>query len=172
SEEEDGEIKVSEGDRVCVGGMINSISIKTTKTNKMMAFFKLEDMYGNLEVIVFPKDYEKYRTAIIDDDKVFVRGRVNVTDNDGAKLICESITSFDNMPSDLWIRFNDMEHYNQIWGDIEGILKESDGKDNVILYLTKEKQKKLLPASKSVRADEELVTRLKELAGEENVVVV
>ena len=172
SEEEDGEIKVSEGDRVCVGGMINSISIKTTKTNKMMAFFKLEDMYGNVEVIVFPKDYEKYRTAIIDDDKVFVRGRVNVTDNDGAKLICESITSFDNMPSDLWIRFNDMEHYNQIWGDIEGILKESDGKDNVILYLTKEKQKKLLPASKSVRADEELVTRLKELAGEENVVVV
>ena len=65
-----------------------------------------------------------------------------------------------------------MEQYNEMSEKIDKILRESDGRDNVILYLTKEKQKKLLPASKSVRADEELVTRLKELAGEENVVVV
>ena len=172
AEEEDSELKVNDGDRVCVGGMINSISIKSTKTGKMMAFFRLEDMFGNVEVIVFPKDYEKYRRAILDDAKVFVRGRVNVTDNDGAKVICESITAFENMPSDLWIRFADMEQYNEMSEKIDKILRESDGRDNVILYLTKEKQKKHLPASRSVYANEELLSTLRALLGEENVVVV
>ena len=172
AEEEDSELKVNDGDRVCVGGMINSISIKSTKTGKMMAFFRLEDMFGNVEVIVFPKDYEKYRSAILDDAKVFVRGRVNVTDNDGAKVICESITAFENMPSDLWIRFADMEQYNEMSEKIDKILRESDGRDNVILYLTKEKQKKHLPASRSVYANEELLSALRALLGEENVVVV
>ena len=172
AEEEDSELKVNDGDRVCVGGMINSISIKSTKTGKMMAFFRLEDMFGNVEVIVFPKDYEKYRSAILDDAKVFVRGRVNVTDNDGAKVICESITAFENMPSDLWIRFADMEQYNEMSEKIDKILRESDGRDNVILYLTKEKQKKHLPASRSVYANEELLSTLRALLGEENVVVV
>jgi DNA polymerase-3 subunit alpha len=52
------------------------------------------------------------------------------------------------------------------------ILRESDGRDNVILYLTKEKQKKHLPASRSVYANEELLSTLRALLGEENVVVV
>ena len=172
ADEEESELKVNDGDRVCVGGMINSISIKSTKTGKMMAFFRLEDMFGNVEIIVFPKDYEKYRSAIIDDAKVFVRGRVNVTDNDGAKVICESITSFENMPSDLWIRFADKEQYNEMSEEIDKLLRASDGRDNVILYLTKEKQKKHLPASRSVYANEELLSSLRTLLGDDNVVVV
>lgn len=172
ADDEESELKVNDGDRVCVGGMINSISIKSTKTGKMMAFFRLEDMFGNVEIIVFPKDYEKYRSAIIDDAKVFVRGRVNVTDSDGAKVICESITSFENMPSDLWIRFADKEQYNEMSEEIDKLLRASDGRDNVILYLTKEKQKKHLPASRSVYANEELLSSLRALLGDDNVVVV
>lgn len=172
ADDEESELKVNDGDRVCVGGMINSISIKSTKTGKMMAFFRLEDMFGNVEIIVFPKDFEKYRSAIIDDAKVFVRGRVNVTDGDGAKVICESITSFENMPSDLWIRFADKEQYNEMSEEIDKLLRASDGRDNVILYLTKEKQKKQLPASRSVYANEELLSSLRALLGDENVVVV
>ncbi|MBQ2982971.1 MAG: DNA polymerase III subunit alpha [Lachnospiraceae bacterium] len=172
ADDEESELKVNDGDRVCVGGMINSISIKSTKTGKMMAFFRLEDMFGNVEIIVFPKDYEKYRSAIIDDAKVFVRGRVNVTDGDGAKVICESITSFENMPSDLWIRFADKEQYNEMSEEIDKLLRASDGRDNVILYLTKEKQKKHLPASRSVYANEELLSSLRALLGDDNVVVV
>lgn len=172
ADDEESELKVNDGDRVCVGGMINSISIKSTKTGKMMAFFRLEDMFGNVEIIVFPKDFEKYRSAIIDDAKVFVRGRVNVTDGDGAKVICESITSFENMPSDLWIRFADKEQYNEMSEEIDKLLRASDGRDNVILYLTKEKQKKQLTASRSVYANEELLSSLRALLGDENVVVV
>ncbi|MBQ6815357.1 MAG: DNA polymerase III subunit alpha [Lachnospiraceae bacterium] len=174
SESEDGdkEIKVHDGDRVCVGGMINSISIKSTKTNKMMAFFTVEDMYGSVEVIVFPKDYEKYRTAIIQDEKVFVRGRVSLTENEGGKVICETITGFDDMPSDLWLRFENKAQYQQLEAKMDELLRDSDGKDNVIIYLKEEKQKKILPASRSVKADSVLVDALKELLGEDNVAIV
>lgn len=166
------ELKVHDGDRVCVGGMINSISIKSTKTNKMMAFFTVEDMYGSVEVIVFPKDYEKYRTAIVQDEKVFVRGRVNVTENEGGKVICESITNFDDTPSVLWIRFENKNQYQQLESEVEEILRDSDGNDNVIYYLKEENQKKILPASKNVRASVELQEALKKLVGEGNVAVV
>ena len=166
------ELKVHDGDRVCVGGMINSISIKSTKTNKMMAFFTVEDMYGSVEVIVFPKDYEKYRTAIVQDEKVFVRGRVNVTENEGGKVICESITNFDDTPSVLWIRFENKNQYQQLESEVEEILRDSDGNDNVIYYLKEENQKKILPASKNVRASGELQEALKKLVGDDNVAVV
>lgn len=172
SDDEEKEIRVHDGDRVCVGGMINSISIKSTKTNKMMAFFSVEDMYGSVEVIVFPKDYEKYRTAIIQDEKVFVRGRVSLTEDEGGKVICESITNFDNMPSELWIRFENKEQFSQLEGRVEDVLKDSDGNDKVIYYLKEEKQKKILPASKNVKADGELQEALKKIVGEGNIAVV
>ena len=172
SDDEGKEIKVHDGDRVCVGGMINSISVKSTKTNKMMAFFTVEDMYGTVEVIVFPKDYEKYRTAIIQDEKVFVRGRVSLTENEGGKVICESIISFDNMPSELWIRFENKEEFERMVPDVEKLLIDSDGNDRVIYYLKEEKQKKILPPSKNVRADGELQEALKNIVGDSNIAVV
>lgn len=172
SDDEGKEIKVHDGDRVCVGGMINSISVKSTKTNKMMAFFTVEDMYGTVEVIVFPKDYEKYRTAIIQDEKVFVRGRVSLTENEGGKVICESIISFDNMPSELWIRFENKEEFDRMVPDVEKLLIDSDGNDRVIYYLKEEKQKKILPPSKNVRADGELQEALKNIVGDSNIAVV
>ena len=166
------EMKVHDGERVCVGGMINTISIKSTKTNKMMAFFSIEDTQGMVEVIVFPKDYEKYRSLIIQDEKVFVRGRVSVNENEGGKVICESISTFDETPSELWLRFRNKEHYNEIWSQVEEICNDSDGNDKVIIYLTEEKQKKILPPSKNVRADGELTDKLKSIIGDDNVVVV
>ena len=47
--------------KTIVGGMITNVSIKTTRNNQMMAFLDVEDMYGVVEVIVFPRDYEKYQ---------------------------------------------------------------------------------------------------------------
>ncbi len=175
SSEEDGDengIKVHDGERVCVGGMIGAISIKSTKTNKMMAFFTIEDIHGTVEVIVFPKDYERYRSMIVEDEKVFVRGRVSINENEGGKVICESINSFDNMPSELWLRFENREQYDVLAAQIEDICSQSDGNDKVIIYLKEEKQKKVLPASKNVKADGELQERLKEVLGAENVAVV
>ena len=60
-DEETGRAKVHDGTREIVGGMITAKTIKHTKTNQMMAFLSLEDLVGTVEVIGFPRDYEKNR---------------------------------------------------------------------------------------------------------------
>ena len=171
-DDEEEESKLHDGDRISVGGMITAVSIKSTKTNQMMAFVTIEDIYGTMEVIVFPKVYERFRTAIVMDEKVFVRGRININESDGAKVICDTITSFENTPSQLWLRFENKEQYTKLADEIDSICRESDGNDNVVIYLKEEKQKKILPPSKSVKADGELQEKLKEVIGSDNVVVV
>ncbi len=171
-DDEEEESKLHDGDRISVGGMITAVSIKSTKTNQMMAFVTIEDIYGTMEVIVFPKVYERYRTSIVMDDKVFVRGRININESDGTKVICDTITSFEQTPSELWLRFENKEQYTAMCDEIDNICRESDGNDKVVIYLKEEKQKKILPPSKSVKADRELQEKLKELIGSDNVVVV
>lgn len=58
-DEETGMARVRDQAIVTVAGMIAAKTVKTTKTNQMMAFLTLEDLRGTLEVIVFPKDYRK-----------------------------------------------------------------------------------------------------------------
>ena len=170
-ETDEGEMKVKDGERVTVGGMVNSITMKTTKNNQMMAFFTLEDIYGTVEVIVFPKTFEKYRFILNEDAKIFVNGRVSATDEENGKIICESILGFDEIPTELWIRFEDKETYIACEKELFEILEESDGKDNVVIYLNKERAKKLLPASKNVSADNDLICKLNAKFGEKNIAI-
>ena len=66
---EEGELpKVHDGERATVGGMITTKTMKATKTNKMMAFITIEDLVGTVEVIVFPRDYEKIGKMMNVDD--------------------------------------------------------------------------------------------------------
>ena len=108
-----------------------------------MAFFTIEDMYGTVEVLVFPKDYERYRMVIAEDKKVFVSGRVSSSEDENAKLICEKITEFNQMPSSLWIRFENKEAYEKAERELMDIIGQYDGKDKIVIYLTKENQKKI-----------------------------
>lgn len=166
---DEGQCDVEDGIRETIGGMITDVTIKTTKTNKVMAFFNIEDLYGTVSVIVFPKDYEKYRYSIVEDKKVFVTGRVAVEDEENAKLICERITEFENIPADLWIRFENMKEYEESEADLIDTIKEADGKDRVIIYLKQEKQKKIMPPAYTVDASPELIEKLKEKYGPDNV---
>ena len=70
-----------------------------------MAFLTIEDLFGTVEVIVFPRDYEKYHTYLNEDEKVFISGHVNVEEDKNGKLICESIVSFDDTKKELWLQF-------------------------------------------------------------------
>ena len=59
-----------------------------------MAFLSLEDLFGTVEVIVFPGEYERYHTLLNEDEKVFIRGHANVEEDKNAKIICEQICTF------------------------------------------------------------------------------
>lgn len=164
--------RVEDNSRVTIGGMIAGKVTKITKTNQMMAFITVEDMAGSVEVLVFPKDYEKNRDILIEESKVFVSGRVSVGDDPVGKLICERIIPFDSLPKELWLQFTDKAEYDQKSESVMDCLKGSEGRDRVIIWLAKERAKKVLPASWNVDCILSLLEDLRKILGEKNVRVV
>ncbi len=217
-EEETNTVRVTDQSTVIVGGMISNKTVKYTKTNQVMAFLELEDLVGTVEVVVFPRDYEKYGSLLAEDAKIFVKGRVSVEEDKDAKLICEQIVGFDEaalakespfasgrfggtgrrnynsgkttpgrtpvqgaagnqptagqrgqMPAGLWIQFPDAESYFAREKELLDAIAASDGNDDVVIFLKSTRGIKVLPPNRRVHADEELIQRLQELFGGENV---
>ncbi len=83
-----------DGAKEIVGGMITNKTIKYTKTNKVMAFITLEDLVGSVEVVIFPRDFEKNQIYLNEEAKVFIKGRVSEEDDAASKLICEQVIPF------------------------------------------------------------------------------
>lgn len=170
--EETNDTRVQDGARVTIGGMIAEKKIKYTKNEKVMAFLQVEDLVGSVEVIVFPKDYERYGNSIVEDGKIFVKGRVSLEEDKDAKLICEQITLFEQVPRKLWIKFPTKEAYEERREEVYSILRESEGKDSVVIYVENPKAMNPLSANWNVEANGLLVERLMKAFGEGNVKVV
>ena len=171
-DEETEEAAVKDGMKVVVGGLVTGKVVKTTRSNQLMAFITLEDLMGSVEVIVFPKNYEADRDLLTEDSKIFIKGRVSLGDEPVGKLVCEQVIPFSKVPRQLWLQFEDKEMYQAMEGTILGILKESEGQDSVVIYLKKERAKKILPANWKVEAAGELMEKLIRQLGENNVKVV
>ncbi len=171
-DEESGQPKVRDGQQVIVGGMITEKTIKYTKTNKVMAFLTLEDLLGTVEIVVFPRDYEKNVRLMEIDEKVFIKGRVSVEEERASKVICESMYSFEDAPRELWLQFETKESFLSREQELYEDLKEADGKDGVVIYIKSPKAIKRLGASKSIRISQDLLVRLYEKYGKDNVKVV
>lgn len=171
-DEESGQPKVRDGQQVIVGGMITEKTIKYTKTNKVMAFLTLEDLLGTVEIVVFPRDYEKNVRLMEIDEKVFIKGRVSVEEERASKVICESMYSFEDVPRELWLQFETKESFLSREQELYEDLKEADGKDGVVIYIKSPKAIKRLGASKSIRISQDLLVRLYEKYGKDNVKVV
>ena len=171
-EEESGQTRVSDGEIAMVGGMIVDKTIKYTKNNQTMAFITIEDLVGTLEVIIFPKNYESSSRLLNIDEKVFIRGRVQTEEEKNGKLICERMYSFDDTRKELWLQFPVREEYEKQEQELFELLKDSDGKDSVVIYISAEKQMKRLPPGRSIAVTPEIVNRLTKFLGENNVKVV
>ena len=170
----DGEMapKVRDQAPAVIGGMITAKTVKTTRTNSLMAFITLEDLYGTVEVIVFPRDYDKNRSVIEEDRKVLIKGRVTVEEDKPAKLICSEILPFDELDKDLWIQFETRADYEREERFVLEAVRRYDGRDMVHIYLHKERAHKLLPRSYATRAEGELLEILRDRLGADNVKVV
>ena len=170
--DEDGHTVAEDNSIVVVGGMITGKKMKTTKTNQLMAFITLEDMVGTVEVLIFPKIYEKSRAFLTEDSKVFLRGRVSIGDDPVGKLICEEVIPFEQIPNELWLQFEDQELYGKKIDDVMAVLRESEGKDRVVIYLKKERMLKRLSENWAVDAGNGLTGQLASVLGAANVKVV
>ncbi len=162
-------VKIEDGARATIGGMITEKTIKYTKNNKTMAFITMEDLIGTVEVIVFPKDYEKYSFLLQEDKKIFVTGRASVEEDKNGKLIFEKAIGFDEIPRKLWIQFKNRDEYEAAKEELEKILNTSEGRDHVIIYLTEPNQRKDLAPSITVSATVGLIEALNEKYGADNI---
>ena len=171
-DEESGIPKVYDGQKVIIGGMITERTIKYTRNNKVMAFLTVEDLVGNVEVVVFPRDYEKWQTLITDDARVFIQGRVNAEDDRPSKLILEKVHSFEDIPREIWIQFKDKAEYSAAEAELQSFLQSASGTSAVVIYLKDVKAMKRLPAAFCIRINEEILSELKKKYGESNVKVV
>ena len=171
-DEETGTLKVSDGTKVRIGGMITDKVIKYTKNNKAMAFITLEDLVGTVEIIIFPKDYERYAKYLENDAKVFVEGRVTAEEDRNGKLICEKIISFDEVKRELWLQFSSKSDFEEKEGALYGKMMDADGAEHVVIYLAAEKQMKRLPENRNVAITKELLEDLGNFLGKNNVKVV
>ena len=170
--EETGECALKDNASAVIGGLIADKKIKYTKNDKIMAFLQVEDLLGTVEVIVFPRDYEKNNARLVEDNKVFIRGRVSSEEERDGKLICERITGFDEIPKKLWIKFSNMTDYEKNAEELFNLLADSDGKDGVVIYIEADRAMKKLPPNKNVCADEELLARLSGKFGKDNIKIV
>ena len=168
-DDETGEPKVKVDSKATIGGMIMAKSVKPTKTGQIMAYLTIEDLVGTVEVIVFPRTFSTYRNIIEGTDKLFITGRVNANADENAKLICESVVPFEDVPRKLWIRFASEEEYLKKAADLAEELKYSDGKDSIIIYCTKENKRIALPQSRNIRITPDILASLRAQYGIKNV---
>lgn len=94
-EDEEAYIQMNETDAI-MGGMIVNKTIKTTKRNEIMAFIELEDLYGAIEIVVFPQLLQKYNVILNEDNIIYVKGTLSIKEGENAKLIAREIKDIDD----------------------------------------------------------------------------
>jgi len=164
--------KLSDRKQVTVGGIISNLNVRLTKRKETMAIFELEDLFGSVEAMVFPKAYDRVKDMLEPDKLVFVSGRVSTEDEADSKIIVEDIYSFEDAPKTLWLKFDDMEKYNELWDPVSKVLKAHKGIDIVNIRVIKENKLKTLSKNEfGVYADEKIVSKLESILGEKSVVI-
>lgn len=160
-----------DGQDVIIGGLITSKTVKTTRNNKMMAFITLEDLYGVVEIIIFPNDYERHKDTLEEDAKIFVKGRVSLVEEQDSKIILSRMIPFDNINQSLYLKVKDYDTYHDLEKQLIEHLHAYKGTNPVIIYLEKEKTAKQLNNNAYVSVSKPLLDELKLLLGAECVKV-
>ena len=169
--EENTSQKVIETTKVKIIGMISKMKISTTKKNAMMAFITIEDLYSSVEVIVFPKIYEKVYYDLVQDKVVYIRGRLSVQEDEDTKLIAEEILPIEEVMSDkkIYVKVSDFHNSTQV--QIIERLTKSTG--NAKLYFYDEKSgKTMVKDNQNIDFNLDIIKKLQDIASKENVKIV
>ena len=170
-DEESGLAVVRDGRNYIVGGLISNVTVKLTKTNQNMAFVTLEDLYGTVEVILFPRDYQKYRDLLVMDTAVYVKGRASVSEENG-KLMAEFVISMDQVPKEIWIQVQNIGYFQEKQNMLYDVIRQHPGEREILIYSREEKAVKRLPSYENLSGDAEVLRELENIFGEKNIKLV
>ena len=134
-----------------------------------MALLKVEDMYGTISCVVFPKAFAKYERIFEKSGKVILTGNANVEDDKDASVIVETALDLDSLPKKLWIQFKDYQEYEANKSRIDQLSNAYKGKDSIVVYLREQKQRAVFENAIFVSKETENIFR-KEF-GEKNISV-
>lgn len=165
--------KLEDGKRISIGGIITEKRVKYTKNQKSMAFVKIEDLNGTIEVVLFSTIYEKYSHLLEEESIVLIKGRVSISDEQNIKVVAseviplETIENINKMVLGVIIgNGNELE-----LNDITPILEQYHGSIPVYIQDYKKKQKFKAAQKYWINGKQELIEKLNALLGAENVVI-
>lgn len=162
---------IRDGMKGTIAGMISNVKTLITKSNKMMAFVELEDLYGTCEIIVFPNVYEKYRDFIAEDNVVAITGTVNFKEDETPKILADAIADIADIkkmaiaePTPVKLRITDSAREEEILDQIKLMANMNPGRRTLLIYQT---NGKILKSAIAINPD--LEKELVALLGKENV---
>ena len=171
-DEEEGMVNVAPGKDYILGGIASMVNIKLTRNNQRMAFITLEDLVGSVEVIVFPRDFEKYRDLIEEGRKYIISGKASLEENDAAKLIAGKIIPFEEVPREVWLQFENKAELEKVEDELNKIFEGNKGNARVMLYCREERQVKRVNTVRGISYAEDVIDELKHKLGCDNVKIV
>ncbi|MBC8631611.1 DNA polymerase III subunit alpha [[Eubacterium] tenue] len=128
---------------VTMGGIVINKTIRTTKRNDLMAIIELEDLYGVIEVIVFPQVLQKYNTIIQEDKTIYIKGRLSIKEDENAKLIARDIIdmneSINQEKPTLYLKINSIENKDLV-NDLISVVTKYKGDNDIYIYAENIKQ--------------------------------
>ena len=171
-DEEEGMVNVAPGKDYILGGIASVVNIKLTRNNQRMAFITLEDLVGSVEVIVFPRDFEKYKDLIEEGRKYIISGKASLEENDAAKLIAGKIIPFEEVPREVWLQFENKAELEKVEDELNKIFEGNKGNARVMLYCRDERQVKRVNTVRGISYAEAVIDELKSKLGCDNVKIV
>lgn len=163
-------LKIRDGDRVIIGGLIAEVNKKVTRKNDMMAFIRLEDMYGSIEVIVFPKVFKDYKSHLEMDSVVILSGRVSIREEEQPKILCENIKPLVKLSNEkVYVLIENETLRKEAFEKMKTELLKHKGNQMVYICTKKERQKFRLDREYWINSDEEILEFLKKEFGVDNV---
>lgn len=164
NEMEDSEIARLDGKFVTMAGIINNKKELTTKKRDLMAFASLEDMYGNIEMVIFPNTYRDYRDLVSDDNVVIAKGRLQTDESDVKLLVSEFIDLESANLKTLYLKMKYKE-YNEV----KGLLMANQGKNPVKIYFEDKNKLVGLDSRLWYNINDRTIKILEDRLGKENV---
>jgi len=164
------------GDKVRVGGAITEVKMHFDRKNNQMAFFKLDCLGGQAEILAFSDSFAKYKDLIKNDNVVFITGKpTDDTDFSDLKLIVEEITTVEKARDMYSKNINIRLEPNQMSPkDVDGLLemtKEHKGNCGLMFHMQSDhgKKQRIYAHNVKVSAHASFLKKLRDTYGKENI---
>lgn len=159
-----------DGKKITMAGILTKRTLKTTRNKDIMAFAQLEDMLGTVELILFPKTFDRFGPMCNTDERLIIDGRLSIKEDEEVKVIVESVKLLDLESDDLrlFLRFPDLGEDAQR-EKVEKMLLQFPGKHPVIFYDCKRRRSFQFQKMQGVELNDELLSALKDLFNDSDI---